>query len=411
VGRAFSPLDEELGLVGGSLTPRLAESVTRLGTWLPFRRAVAELAHLTGARVSEATARRLTERAGAAYVAVQASEVTRLERETPEAPAGADLQLLSVDGAMVPLRGKEWTEVKTLALGVVKEETNSKGERVIRATELSYFSRCSEASEFTRQALVETQRRGLERARQVCAVGDGAEWVQGFVAYHRPDAIRILDFAHAAERLAEAGRVAFGDSSAQFQPWLAAQCHQLKTGRPDEVLAALGALPADSEAARVSLSEQVQYLTKRRAMIRYQEFQALGYPIGSGSVESANKLVVEARLKQAGMHWARSSVNPLVALRNVACNDRWAEAWPQIASQQQKERTQTKLGRHPRPAAPMAPATTPAKRIALEPELAPPVPKKEPKPKYRPPADHPWRRFKLGRKFQPPDKAGHSAKS
>ena len=48
-------------------------------------------------------------------------------------------------------------------------------------------------------------------------------------------------------------------------------------------------------------------------------------------VESANKVVVEARLKGAGMHWSRLSVNPLLALRNAVCNDRWAEAWQQSA--------------------------------------------------------------------------------
>jgi hypothetical protein len=37
-----------------------------------------------------------------------------------------------------------------------------------------------------------------------------------------------------------------------------------------------------------------------------------GWPIGSGVVESGNKLVVEARLKGAGMHWSRLSLNPLL---------------------------------------------------------------------------------------------------
>jgi len=41
--------------------------------------------------------------------------------------------------------------------------TNS-GEEVIKTTELSYFSRGLESEEFARQALVETHRRGVERA-------------------------------------------------------------------------------------------------------------------------------------------------------------------------------------------------------------------------------------------------------
>ena len=36
-------------------------------------------------------------------------------------------------------------------------------------------------------------RRGLERAAEVCVVQDGAGWLQGLVDYHRADAVRILD--------------------------------------------------------------------------------------------------------------------------------------------------------------------------------------------------------------------------
>src|SRR5947209_20547780 len=86
--------------------------------------------------------------------------------------------------------------------------------------------------------------------------------------------------------------------------------------------------------ARLGCStHSLEYLEKRLAQIQYATFAAQGYPLGSGSVESANKLVVEARLKGAGMRWARAHVNPLVALRTVACSDRWDEAWPQITAQ------------------------------------------------------------------------------
>lgn len=402
VARAFSPLDEELGLLPGSLTPRLAESVVRLGTWMPFARAAAELEHLLGLQISEASVRRLSERAGASYVAVQEEEVARLEHELPAAPAGPALQLLSVDGAMVPLVGQQWTEVKTLALGEVKQEFNRQGERVIRAEELSYFSRCSEASVFARQALCETYRRGLERAARVSAVTDGAEWAQRFIDYHRVDAVRILDFPHAAAHLAEAGRASFGEQSEQFPVWLDEQRHELRHGSSAQVLADLSQLTAKDEAARSVIAQQVEYFEKRRALIRYAEFEQAGYPIGSGCVESANKLVVEARLKQAGMHWALGHVNPMLALRNVACNDRWAEAWPQIVAYQQREQRKKKCQRHPlslaqpalkaklpRPLEPLLPVVA---KVELEKQ------KGAPKQKYRPPADHPWRRFSFGKR-------------
>jgi len=44
-------------------------------------------------------------------------------------------------------------------------------------------------------------------------------------------------------------------------------------------------------------------------------------------VESANKVVMQARLKRAGMHWNPSNVNPMLVLRGEMCNERWEESW------------------------------------------------------------------------------------
>ena len=61
--------------------------------------------------------------------------------------------------------------------------------------------------------------------------------------------------------------------------------------------------------------------------MQYPVFRRQGWPIGSGMVESANKNVVEVRLKGTGMHWERNNVNPMLTLRNAVCNDRWREMW------------------------------------------------------------------------------------
>src|SRR6478672_3800441 len=111
-GRRFPPLDEELGLLPGALTPSLQEGAVRLGAWLPFPAAAAALAAFTHTAVSEPTIRRRTEAAGAACVALQTAAVERLEREAPASPVGPAVLQVSVDGAMVPLVGKgQWAEV------------------------------------------------------------------------------------------------------------------------------------------------------------------------------------------------------------------------------------------------------------------------------------------------------------
>lgn len=45
--------------------------------------------------------------------------------------------------------------------------------------------------------------------------------------------------------------------------------------------------------------ERLAYLEKRVDQMQYPTYQAQGWPIGSGIVESANKVVMQARLKGA----------------------------------------------------------------------------------------------------------------
>ncbi len=130
----------------------------------------------------------------------QAEEVEALLEERPESPAGPTVQLLSLDGALIQMVNGGWREVKTLAVGVVgKAKPKAEEEEQVQTTALSYFSRMSEAQSFQQEALGEVYRRGVEKAQTVCAVSDGAEWIQKWVDYHRKDAVRILDFAHAME--------------------------------------------------------------------------------------------------------------------------------------------------------------------------------------------------------------------
>jgi hypothetical protein len=371
--------------------------VARLGACLPFGRVPGLVAHFTGVALSEATVRRLTEAAGAAYVAAQDADLAAWERGTPIPPAGPAVQLVSVDGAMVPLVGGAWGEVKTLAVGTVGPDPGDPGG--VRTTDLSYFSRRAEAEDFTRLAAVEVHRRGVETAGLVAGVVDGAAWCQGFLDAHRPDAVRILDFAHAMGYLSAAAEAAFGAQTPAAAAWLAEQGHELKTGDPAAVLAALQALQALPAAEAQATA--VGYLGPRQAQIRYAAFRARGLPIGSGAVESGNKLVVEARLKGAGMHWAPGHVNPMAALRTAVCGGRWDEEWPRMAAEarRQARRSRPRPVVLPPPAAGErgpAPPPTPAPPAGRD---APPAPVPLPvrtRPKLvvngRPTPAHPWKR-------------------
>src|SRR2546423_15238740 len=88
VARAFPPLDEELALLPGAFSPRLVADLVRLGAWIPFPHLPEVLRGLTGTAISEATIRRTTEAAGAAYVAVQDAELAALAQHRPPRRSG-----------------------------------------------------------------------------------------------------------------------------------------------------------------------------------------------------------------------------------------------------------------------------------------------------------------------------------
>lgn len=402
MARGFSPLDEELELGPGAFSPRIWEGIVRLGALIPFEQVGETLAQLTGVEIGPETARALTERAGAVLAQGQRAEAERLRHECPAAPAGPPTQQVSVDGAMVPLVGGVWAEVKTLVVGTVECRERPGGTEEPHAVELSYFSRLCDAPTFAELALTELHRRGTERAGRVCAVVDGAEWLQRFVDYYRPDAIRILDFPHAAEHLGTAAQAVFGAGTAEASDWLGVQRHELKHGDPDHVLSALRALPVGTDQAREVRDGVVSYLDKRRTQITYAQFQAAGYPIGSGIVESGNKLVVEVRLKGSGMHWAPDNVDSMLALRCALCSGRWPEAWGQIWKELRQQRAERRCRLHQQRTSlrQLTKATTPVRPHA---SAFPKLPKPPPKGTMvggHPTSHHPWRRQPLSRPAQ-----------
>ncbi len=308
------------------LLPRAQEALVQLATIMSFSAASRIFERWFGIRLGPSTTRRQTLAAGEALVAAETAAVEWVLRDAPEpTAAGVEHQQLSVDGAMVPLIG-EWAEVKTLAVGSVNESPTKEP----KAVDLSYFSRLCDHKTFTRLATIETHRRATDRAKRVTVVVDGAEWLQEFADIQCPQATRVLDWGHSSEYVAAAARALFAEQDV-LVAWREAQLRELWDGDPEAVLIELcerlTALSPGTEAAEI-VCGSLFYLARRLEQLQYARFRAEGRPTGSGIVESANKLIVEVRLKGAGMHWRRENVDPMLALRNTYCSgNRWPGDW------------------------------------------------------------------------------------
>ena len=174
----------------------------------------------TGIKVSKIVSQRNTEKAGAVYEEIQKAEIERLQKKMPRARVYPEKLQISADGAMVPLLHGVWAEVRTLVIGEVQPAVQEKGEKVVHTRNLSYFSRKVSSEEFETASLGEMHRRGVANAKAVAAVMDGAEWLQSFTDYHCPRALRILDFAHAAEHINPVGEFLYGEHTDESKTWL-----------------------------------------------------------------------------------------------------------------------------------------------------------------------------------------------
>ena len=167
---------------------------------------------------------------------------------------------------MVPLTEGAWAEVRTLAIGDVP--TGSADPEQVHVGDLSYFSRLMDAARFTDLAEVETRRRHLVQAKEVCAVMDGADWLQAFVEIHRPDAIRILDFPHAAEHLSHLLET-LSASGRAFPARMLERCLHILKHRGPDTLALMADRLTEAETNQEAVREHVSYLRKRLSLMRY----------------------------------------------------------------------------------------------------------------------------------------------
>lgn len=335
MGQRFFPLDKALGLLGGAYTPQVQEAATRLGARMTYGEAKEELALLWKVQISEGTVRAITMRHGRVANTLVEEKVAQLEANAPAPSAQPEQLVMCTDGAMVQVTSGEWREVKTVSFGEFQPYWDAKqGQVVTQTNQISYFSRVEPAEKFSRSALVEWHRRGGENAHTVVAVQDGAHWIQSFIDYHCPQATRVIDFAHAQEYVATVGRAIYGAESDAFKQWYARLSRLLGSQPPQRTVNELRFLqrqhPEHPEEEVIEAA--IRYLEKRLAMIDYPHFRRRQIPIGSGIVESGHKVVMQKRMKQAGMRWAEENLNPMLALRTALCNQTWPTSWQEIES-------------------------------------------------------------------------------
>jgi hypothetical protein len=176
--------------------------------------------------------------------------------------------------------------------------------------------------------------------QQRVALTDGAEALQQQLVTHFPGYTLILDIIHATEYLWDTANALLGESHPQRLAWVRAYLEALLAGQTDAVITALeaeGKDPICTVTQRQAVRRAVGYYRRNRLYMRYDEYLACGWPIGTGVVEGACRHLVKDRMEQSGMRWTKGGAQAVLDLRAVRLNGHWEVYW-QFHRNQQHQR-------------------------------------------------------------------------
>lgn len=314
------------------LSPALEDKLAYFATVAATYESAARLARKMGIPIEDSTVRQLVQRLGA-----RAEEQTLQRLKTvppslePKRPPSG-LGVIMIDGYQVRYRGPDWGKKKARKprvewheqkVGVFYHQDQNADGTLLEKVTVGWQGQAVELGE---RLHWQACRHGLGRARHVLAVGDGAPWIWGLVGQRWKNAHQLLDFYHASQHVHALAEASYPQNEQVRQDWVDQQCHDLRHGGENRVLRRIKALSPDPGAAVEVVSREKNYFESHRKRMNYYALYRKGWPIGSGSVESACAQR-QRRFKRPGQFWTANGLRCLNALIEARDLDHWDQLW------------------------------------------------------------------------------------
>ena len=257
---------------------------------------------------------------------------------------------VSIDGAKILLRDEGYREVKIVSVSEVivdpKEKAVSLGKGImpqgqqesspradedkrgrqdgLKLTGHSYRAVLGDKATFAPALKGELARRRVRQAEKNSTVNDGGEWIWDLAQTYLPEKrVEVLDWPHAVENLAKAAHAGLGEESEKARAWLDQRQTELWNGELMQVELGLYNLPRRYKERGQAIRQVKEYIDEHWHRMDYARFRAEGRPIGSGTVESAARNVVQWRMKRGGQRWSRPGATRMLAALGEIHSSRW----------------------------------------------------------------------------------------
>lgn len=325
-GSYKSFLDEKLKIENSYIDPLIKYWSDLLGTIAPFEEASDILNKIRGIKISAKQIEKSTEFIGEKITIEHEKQVKNIELnkkgEIPHANINLNLNskkivYIQTDGSMVNTHD-DWKECKTFMLF----ETEKINEKEYKLINKKYFSTMNNSLELRKQLKYHLEKYcGNDEVKIVC-VSDGAKWIWKSIRelfpkkYYPSGIVEIIDFFHSLERIGDIKTNGFNDEKKANQFYYSCKDY-LNKGNIEIIkqeIEKIRDVQKDDEKRKI-IDETLVYFMRNGNKMQYDLYKMQGLCIGSGAIESANKYVVQRRLKLQGMKWNLTNANFMVHLR------------------------------------------------------------------------------------------------
>jgi hypothetical protein len=182
--------------------------------------------------------------------------------------------------------------------------------------------------------------RNPDGSKPVVCVMDGERALWKMLARLIVGVVCILDIFHVLERLWQAAHCFHAEGSEEAKAFVTDRLRRLLRGQVGYVIGGLKQM-ATKQGLTGSRGRQltavIGYLERNRRFMRYDEYLAAGYPIGSGVAEGACRHLVKDRMELTGMRWRVPGAQAILDLRAVYVNGDW-DAFQAHRAEQERAR-------------------------------------------------------------------------
>jgi hypothetical protein len=172
----------------------------------------------------------------------------------------------------------------------------------------------------------ELQQRDPQEHRTIVALMDGEAKLRDLQELKISRAIGILDIWHVTEYLWKLAYCFHPEGSDAAKAFVETYLRKLLEGKVGRVIGGIRQMATKRELSKPKgekVEEYLAYFAARCEYMKYDEYLAAGYPIGSGVVEGACRHLVKDRMEQSGMRWRIAGAQAILSLRAIYVNEDW----------------------------------------------------------------------------------------